>query len=86
MSVPLGTLCAVEVIINNYTRSESMNNICLRFTCPHCFFEYVTAGVDIDRVQSCICPKCGAYCEITVMTNQEMVAWINTNIEVIGDV
>jgi transcription elongation factor Elf1 len=53
------------------------NDRLLKFSCPHCWFEYLTIGVDADRLPDCLCPVCGGWCEITPMSYPEIWEWIN---------
>jgi len=52
---------------------------CLKLTCPHCQHEHSIIGVNIDRLRSCHCPLCGAFCDIYTMNYAELCVWLLLN-------
>ena len=56
---------------------NNTDNSCLKFSCPHCMTEYVVVGVDIDRLQNCLCPECRGYCDISIMNKYELIEWFS---------
>ena len=59
-------------------------NDCLRFVCPHCRIEHVTVGLDVDQVQTFLCPGCGGFCDVFSMKKSELRNWLRTYFEAEG--
>jgi transcription elongation factor Elf1 len=57
------------------------SNEFLKFTCPHCGQEFVTVGIDIDKINSNLCPECRGLCEITALGPPELKDRIDGYIE-----
>jgi len=51
-------------------------NEVLKFTCLHCYMEYISIGVSVEQVLTCICPKCGGYCELGVLEVFALLTWM----------
>ena len=49
---------------------------CLLFSCPHCNMEYIMAGIDIDKIQNCLCPDCKGCCDIWAINENELDCWL----------
>jgi len=50
----------------------------LKFSCPHCMFEYILIGIDIDSLPGnlVVCPCCGGACNISAMHKEEVSSWV----------
>lgn len=54
----------------------SDNNTRLLLTCPHCEQEYIIVGIDVDKIQGCLCPTCKGFCELTALSETELIKWL----------